>query len=197
MTETSCPTDCAGAILIGGAARRLGGMAKGLININGRTVLQHQLSQLRPRCVDTFLVGKAHPDYETVGLPIIPDVFVGRGSPGGVHAALHYADSPWVLILACDMPNITASMLDRLIAHRRHGDVIMYRCEERNQPLVSLWRTSLVATLAQRLKSGGCNFQTFLEGIPVRYLDHPQPAAFANLNTPDDLERLEKTAQKL
>ena len=182
------PLQSTGAVLIGGAARRLGGVAKGLIRIHGDPIVQHQINRLHPRCNQLFLVGQTKHDYTRFGVPIVDDVIPRRGSPGGVHAALYHARTPWVVILACDMPNVTADMIADLQKERQKADVIMYRCAGRIQPLCSMWRTDLEPLLAARLQDTGCNFEQLLDGVDVQYLEHARSLAFTNLNTPSDLD---------
>ena len=187
MSEHPDATQCTGAILVGGRARRLGGVAKGLIGINGDTPIGRQVKLLRPRCHELFLVGHAHQDYAALNIPVVPDMIHGRGSPGGVHAALHHSPTPWVMVLACDMPNLTAPLLDTLLEKKGGADVIMYRSGERVQPLVSIWHQRSKPLIAARLRARGCGFKSLLECLHVELIDHPCPSAFANLNTPADV----------
>jgi molybdenum cofactor guanylyltransferase len=131
------------AILAGGRARRLGGIPKGLLLRDGRPVLEHLLA-LAPRFADTFLVTAEAAPYQGFGVRWVADVLPGHGAPGGVHAALVQAHTPWVLAVAADMPFVTLAVVERLLAAGREGvDAVGFLVAGRLEPLLALYRTAL------------------------------------------------------
>src|SRR5688572_18613960 len=109
------------AIIAGGLGRRLSGVPKGLLEVEGRTVLERLLS-LAPRFGDMLLVANAPERYARFGLRTVADVVQDKGAPGGVHAALVAARTPWVVAVACDMPFVTPGVLRALLDAR--GDAV-------------------------------------------------------------------------
>src|SRR5713226_3674568 len=75
------------AIIAGGGGHRLGGVAKGLLTLEGRPLIERILD-LRPRFSEVLLVADNPGAYKAYGLRSVPDLVEGRGAPGGVHAAL-------------------------------------------------------------------------------------------------------------
>lgn len=131
------------AILAGGRARRLGGLAKGLLLRDGRPVLELLLGLL-PHVADAFLVTADAAAYGHVGVRAVADVLPGHGAPGGVHAALLEAHTPWVLVVAADMPFVTPAVLERLLAEPREVvDAVAFRVGGRLEPLLALYRAAL------------------------------------------------------
>ena len=94
------------AILAGGQGRRLGGVPKGLLLRDGRPLLAHLLT-LAPRFADSVLVTSYPEPYQHFGVRTVADVVAQRGAPGGVHAALATARTPWVQVVAADMPFVS------------------------------------------------------------------------------------------
>ncbi len=177
-----------GAIIAGGRARRLNGLAKGLVSVDGEPIMARQLRLLRACCADTFIVGDPTGPYRRQGVPVHPDVIPHKGPPGGVHCALVCATTPWVIVLGCDLPYLTESLIDGLRVQGDH-EVCLYRAGGRSQPLVSCWRRSLAPKLADLLRQSSPGFAGLTTSLRVRELEGPA-AAFFNVNTPADLAQV-------
>src|SRR4051812_15758133 len=105
MNGTLAKSELTLAILAGGAGKRLGGKAKGLLTADGVTYLERVL-QLGQLCSEAMIVS-SDPDYDRFGVRRVEDVEPDRGAPGGVVTALLSSRTPWVLVVACDMPFVT------------------------------------------------------------------------------------------
>ncbi len=96
------------------------------------------------------LVG--HPD-----LPGIADRYPGEGPLGGILTALHHSSTDWNLIVACDMPEISAGFLTGLVAHamQSQADVVLpFDADGRPQPLCAVYRRRVLPTLEQHFAAG-------------------------------------------
>ena len=173
-------------------------MAKGLLRWRGRPLIAHQLA-LRPLFAEALLVTGDPGPYAAWGLRSAADVVPGRGAPGGVHAALVNARTPWVLALGCDMPFVTPEALAPLAAARSPGcDAVVYRVGGRLEPLLALYRRELADPwTAQLAAPRGPSFRQLLEGARVEVLEEevlravdPELASVRSVNTPEDLEAL-------
>src|SRR5688572_29989704 len=127
------------AILAGGRARRLGGLDKSGLTIgsgpSAQSILDRQLAVLGSLTTDILIVGGASPGRP--GVTVVQDRVAGAGALGGVYTALVEARSDQVLVIACDMPFLTApflahlaslggasdagSMVDVVVPRDRHG----------------------------------------------------------------------------
>ena len=104
-----------GVILAGGKSRRMG-REKALLRIQGLP-LAARLAQLLASVTDEIVIscsgnGAA---LESLGYPVIQDLFPGQGPLAGLHAAIHHTQRPLVLLLACDLPCLHADLLRGLI----------------------------------------------------------------------------------
>ncbi|RKH15484.1 molybdenum cofactor guanylyltransferase [Corallococcus praedator] len=183
------------AILAGGQGTRLGGVVKGLLTVEGRPVLE-RLVGLGASFGDVLLVANAPAPYARFGLRTVADAVAGKGAPGGVHAALGAARTPWVFAVACDMPFITQAVA-RVVLEARAEDVdaVCFEREGRWEPLLAAYRAELVArwgdALAEdpSLRQVLSRFRTrTLPEAALRAVD-PRARALANVNTPEDLAR--------
>ena len=177
-----------GVVIAGGRARRLDGIPKGLLSLEGEPLIQRLFRRLEARCAQCFIVGDPDGPYQHVGVEVKRDLFPDRGAPGGLHAALHYAEHEWVYVLSCDLPFLTDATLAALKPDPAF-DVVMYHEHGRDQPLVALWRQSVMPRLTRLLTSGNPGFAQILEGMRVRRLQASTPVELTNVNSWADVEQ--------
>jgi molybdopterin-guanine dinucleotide biosynthesis protein A len=184
------------AVIAGGQGRRLAGVAKGLLELQGRPVLE-RLLELAPRFADVLLVANAPEPYARFGLRTVADRVPGKGAPGGVHAALAGARTEWVLAVACDMPFISPEAVRVLLEARApEVDAVCFTVGGRVEPLLAVYRASLAGTWGQALLTEEPSLRALLSRCGARLLPEdalravdPQLRSLVNLNTPEDLAR--------
>jgi len=176
------------AILAGGHASRLAGVAKGLIRIGNQTVLERTLAALPDRA-QTFLVANEPWPYAFLSLPIVGDVAPGRGVPGGVVTALAASATEWTLVVACDMPFVTREAMEALLARRRPGlEAVCFQRQGELEPLLGVYRRTLLARWAAAL-GGNPSLRGLVRSAHLEALPAPTDDLLDSLNTPADLER--------
>lgn len=108
-------------MLTGGGGVRLGGADKASIEVGGRTLLEHVLAALAD-LPEIVVVGPELPASRPVTFALEDPP--GGGPAAGVLAGLaRFAHLPAaVVVLAVDMPLVTASTVDRLVAAARDAD---------------------------------------------------------------------------
>jgi molybdopterin-guanine dinucleotide biosynthesis protein A len=184
------------AILAGGRARRLGGIPKGLLVRDGQPLLAHLLA-LAPRFADTLLVTSAPGPYQAFGVRSVADVVPGRGAPGGVHAALAHARTPWVLVVAADMPFVTRTVVDLLLAECGEAvDAVGFEVAGRLEPLLACYRSALAPAWEVALEANP-SFPTLWQTMRARVLLQealaevdPGCRAVLSVNTPEEARSL-------
>ena len=186
------------AILAGGQARRLGGRDKSQMLVGGRTILARQLDVLREVADRIVIVSNDPSRYANTGVPAVADVLPGTGSLGGIYTALTVATGR-VLVMACDMPFLTASFLALLWDAGGQADIAVPRAEDGYHPLCACYAQACVAPLRRRLEAGTLKVVDLLNDVRVREIGPAEIAAFdpdglllLNVNTPGDLARAER-----
>ncbi len=103
-------TGFAGAVLTGGASRRMG-RDKALLVVDGRPLAETAAAALRVAGADDVLaVGGDEAGLGALGMRWIPDPTPGEGPLGGIRAALAaLAGHHLVVVLACDLPRASAA----------------------------------------------------------------------------------------
>jgi molybdopterin-guanine dinucleotide biosynthesis protein A len=104
--------ETAGYILAGGESSRMG-RAKALLEILGEPLVL-RAARLLESVVGTATVVGGNGRYQPLGLRSIEDDWPGAGPLGAIATALRASEARWNLILACDLPYLTADWLQYL-----------------------------------------------------------------------------------
>jgi molybdopterin-guanine dinucleotide biosynthesis protein A len=190
------PNKVAVVILAGGEGRRLGGVQKGLVQLAGRTLIDHVLARLRGQAeiiaVSANGLGGAFP------VPVITDHHADRRGPlAGVLAGLDWCrvthpEVSSVVTVAVDTPFLPLDLVRRLTAET--ADIVYATSGGREHPTAAGWNVSLAEALRATLAANGdLSVRRFCRGHTVAACDFPTGTIdpFFNINTPDDLARAE------
>lgn len=183
-----------GLILAGGMGRRMGGVDKGLLAFDGAPMARRVLERLRPQ-VGPLLINanRELEEWKRFGLPVVSDEIGGFSGPlAGVHAGLLACRTPWLLTVPCDSPFFPQDLATRLAAAIEIAgcDLAVARCDGRLQPVFALLRRELLPSLDAFLRADGHKIVRWFEQIAFVPVDFDDAAAFANINTPEDLDEL-------
>jgi molybdopterin-guanine dinucleotide biosynthesis protein A len=185
------------AILAGGRARRFGGADKAQLAVGRARIIDRQLAALSAVADDIRIVCNDPDRYATLGVRVIPDAIRDAGPLGGIYSALLDARHDRVLVLACDLPFVTAELLGRLIEESTNGDVdaIVPRSARGLEPLCALYAARCAAAARDRIQRGTLQAAGLLDVVRTRILEpevlapYDEGALFENVNTPHDHER--------
>jgi molybdopterin-guanine dinucleotide biosynthesis protein A len=155
-----------GGIFVGGRARRMGGIAKGLLTVaSGETLVarwRRLFDALGATCV---LVGR-HDAYADLDLDSVADDPPGIGPLGGLTALLARAGQGRVIAVACDMPFVSFELLTRLAAHPSRAPIVAPRRGTLWEPLFARYDAARVIGAARtRAASGEHDLQGLLDTV--------------------------------
>lgn len=183
------------AILVGGRARRFDGRDKGALVIGGRSIIERQLAELTQLTDDILVVGGPAPPQAPVR--VVPDRVPDCGPLGGLDAALAAARDDVLVLLACDMPYVTAGLLGHLLALTKEADAVVPRTDRGYHPLCAAYTRACGAAVARCLAGGRLKMVGFLGEVRVRVVTGTELDAFgdrnrllANVNTLADYDDL-------
>jgi molybdopterin-guanine dinucleotide biosynthesis protein A len=178
------------AILAGGHATRFGGLDKSALLVDGRSILDRQVAVLSALTDDVLYVGANPPAEYRARLRGVPDRQPGLGPLAGLDAALAAARYPATLVVACDMPFVTAELLAHL-SEVLTGDVALPRTRRGRHPLCACYASSCRPLISKQLAARQLAVQALLERLRVQEVAGDELAVFgepdhllANLNTP-------------
>jgi molybdopterin-guanine dinucleotide biosynthesis protein A len=211
------------AILAGGRATRFGGRDKSALLVGGRSMLDRQLGELASLSDDLMIVAGAddarsrldaalddvdparragNPPQalraQALGARLVHDIVPGCGPLGGLHAALTAARGDPVLVVACDMPFVTAAFAAFLFSLASEGHVIVPRTERGYHPLCALYARACLEPVAAHLAERRLALRDLLSAVPTRVVTEEEMRRFgvpsrllANVNTPAEYADLE------
>jgi molybdopterin-guanine dinucleotide biosynthesis protein A len=176
-------------VLAGGKAARLGGQAKPQLLVGGRPILAAVLDAVAD-AERRIVVGPPQ--------PAPPDVLLVREQPAGggpvaaVRAGLPHAATEVVLVLAGDLPFLTAALVGQLRERLTGDGVLVVDDTGRDQYLLGAWRTSVLRTAVDAAQ-GPTSLRKVLAPLAVRRL-RPEvlpgrPPPWLDCDTPADLAR--------
>jgi molybdenum cofactor guanylyltransferase len=185
------PAQITGLILAGGLGSRMGGRDKGLQLLAGRPLVAHVIDRLAPQ-VDALVINANRNEdaYRTFGYPVIPDDIEGFIGPlAGLSAGLKACKTPFLATAPCDSPFIPPDLVARLKEglERAGAMIAVARTSDGLQPVFALMRRDVLPDLESFLSEGGRGIQAWLHRLPLATIDFENAAAFANINTPEEL----------
>jgi molybdenum cofactor guanylyltransferase len=184
----------AAAILAGGRATRLGGVNKATLALGVTSIIDRQLDALRETVAHVFIVGTDSEAWSARHLTVVPDDLPGHGALGGIYTAIVHSPTDRTLVLACDMPFVSAAFLRRLADE--DADVVIPRSHRGCEPLCAVYSRVCAPEIRGRIDRGELQASTLPKGVHVveigpdiiaRY--DPDDLLFMNVNTPHDYER--------
>ena len=193
----------AGAIIAGGPAKRLGGVAKPFLQVGGRAIAERQLDLLRGAAlVRVFVVANDPLPWAALAVDVVPDRIGGRGPLGGVHAALTAAaDCDAVVCLAGDLPFVEPALLAALRDRAPEADAVAPRSARGIEPLCARYARALLPVIDARVRAGELAIHELLEQRRVDWIAEadlaaldPDGRSFFNVNTSEDLARADAMA---
>lgn len=188
-------------ILAGGEGRRMGGEDKGLIQLAGRSMVEHVLARILPQVGRVIInANRNRAAYARLGHPVFSDELNDfQGPLAGVATALGQIDTPFLLTLPCDSPAPPADLADRLYhaLREQHADIAVAHDGRRTHPVFALLRRELLPSLRDYLAAGDRKIDLWFERHRCIAVDFSDEAdAFLNVNSPGDRDALERQLQQ-
>lgn len=193
-------TGITAVISAGGASSRMG-TDKSFVPLGSKPMIVHVLEKLvKLRINDIFIVTNKPDEYAYLGYRTVKDVIPDAGSLGGIYTALYYTQTPYALVVACDMPFLSIPLLMHMMdyAQEETYDVIVPRLAGYPQALHAIYRRDCMPFIEERIRAERLKIIGFYDKVRVRYLDEEESAlldptgrSFDNINTPEELAEAE------
>ncbi len=196
------PDEVTAIILCGGGGRRLGGpggLAKPLVRIGERALVEFVIERLRPQAARIILslgVGQDAKVWRDFGCDLLIDAEPDQGPLGGLVSCFEGAAGEWFLSCPGDAPRTAPNLVEALSRDALARGVAVAHDGVRRQNLTLLVSRGRAESLAGFYAGGGRAIHRWLDanGIPATDLTE-MATSFVNINTPADLETFRRSAE--
>jgi molybdenum cofactor guanylyltransferase len=185
-----------GFVLAGGASKRMG-QPKALLPYRGTTLVEH-VAKIVQEAVDSaapssvMVIGD--PDrLGHLGLKVIPDELPGYGPASGIYTALRVTITDWNLVVACDMPAVTADLLRVLLLRAETAErncVAATGPYGQPEPLCAVYHRRCLPALTRSIRDKQLRMRDFVKEIGAVWVAVDK-LALANVNTPSEWAEFE------
>ena len=119
------------------------------------------------------------------------------GSLGGLYTGLTQATTPYIFVVACDMPFLDQAVISQFTSRRTTADIVMAKLAARLHPMHALYGKGCLPAMEQMILARQFKIQEIVShaSLQVRYVTEadlltidPSGRSFHNVNTPADLE---------
>jgi molybdopterin-guanine dinucleotide biosynthesis protein A/molybdopterin converting factor small subunit len=181
-------------ILAGGRSSRMG-TPKALLPFGGEPLIVHIVRRLQPLFREIVVV--AAPDGRLPSMPVtvVHDDVAYQGPVGGIYYGLKAAAGEFGFVTSCDSAFSNAALVSHLISLRDGYDVVVPRWEDRLQPLLAIYRKTVLPHLEAQLANGDLRPVHLFDKVRTRIVESeevrrfdPEGRSFFNMNTPADYE---------
>ena len=186
-----------GIILAGGKNLRMG-QNKAFLEVQGERIIDRTRKILGELFAEVMLVTNSPGDYLDLNLRIVTDLYREKGSLGGVFTGLFHASFSHAFVAACDMPFLNRDLISHLVSLSPGYDIVIPRTEDGLQPLHAVYSRRCLPFMEDLLRRGNLKILDFFHRVKKREVPteeilpfDPHLASFLNLNTPEDLDRIQ------
>ena len=186
-----------GLVLAGGLSQRMQTDKSRLrYGPAGREQREVAAGLLAEVCPEVFISCRAGQAAEMpAGLAPLPDTFLDLGPLGGILSAFRHDPNAAWLVLACDLPFLTADVLRGLVAGRqpaRLATAFQSPGSDFPEPLITIFEPRAYPELLRFLGLGYSCPRKMLINSDVEVLPTPGEQALRNVNTPEERAAAEK-----
>ncbi|HJT19381.1 MAG TPA: molybdenum cofactor guanylyltransferase [Nitrospira sp.] len=189
-------TDVTGILLAGGKSRRMG-RDKRHLSVGDRTLLERSLSALSTVFHEVFVVIAQDSPALGITAAVLRDLVPDCGSLGGLYTGLKQSSTPYVFVVACDMPFLDPRVIRRFLYTKDEWDVVMAKQQRQLHPMHALYSRQCLPVIEEMIWTRDFKIQSMVahpslrvrivEEADLRAID-PAGHGLMNVNTPADLE---------
>ncbi|WP_010521673.1 molybdenum cofactor guanylyltransferase [Aquimarina agarivorans] len=178
-------------ILCGGRSSRMH-TDKALSIYKGQTFLSFITNAVR-HLNDRVVLVSSNIKHNKLNVECIPDIIDSKGPVAGIVTALKNTLSNDNIILSCDIPLITADLINFLIrSHTVTYDATIICVNKKIMPLIGIYNTSSLPIFEKHLLNNQLKLTNVLKDLNINYTEAPKHLAYqtSNINTPEQLKNI-------
>ncbi len=175
-----------GIVMAGGQSLRMG-TDKALVELQGRTLVEHAISLLA-KFTSSIVISSNNEKLGIFGFPVIEDAYSHIGPVSGLYSALNASPSDVNIVLPCDTPCVDVSLYQTVLeSASRFEAVVAGTSDGLIEPLIGFYHRSVSHILKEQIVQGNYKLHSALERMNARIEMFADKRIFLNINTRSDL----------
>jgi molybdopterin-guanine dinucleotide biosynthesis protein A len=186
-----------GIILSGGKSIRMG-ENKAFIKVDGVPIINRIHDLFKELFQEVIIVTNHKGIFKDFDSKIYSDLIPNKGALGGLYTGIFFSSFHYSFCVACDMPFIKKSLVQYLINNIEDEDVIIPRTKDGLQPLHAIYSKKCLDPIKCTIDEGKFKIIDIYDLVKVKIVEEngflsldPLRESFINVNTPEELSRLE------
>lgn len=177
------PVPATAIILAGGQSRRMK-KEKSLLPVNGRTLIETVIAQIRPHFDKIIISAAARDKFTFLDLPLIVDEMPGQGPLMAIMSALRASIHAVNFVLACDIPFIHIPFVKGIIALAWDHDIVVPRYHDgKFEPLFAAYNRHIIPVIEKQISRGDRKISSLFPACRTQFVGMDDQKWFRNLNT--------------
>jgi molybdopterin-guanine dinucleotide biosynthesis protein A len=181
-------------ILAGGRSSRMG-TPKALLPFADEPLIVHIVRRLQPLFDDIVVVAAPDQQLPEMSVRVIHDDVAYQGPVGGIYYGLNAAAGEFGFVTSCDSAFLNQALISYLLSLRADYDAVVPRWDGRFQPLLAVYRKTVVPLLESQLAKGELRLVDLIDKVRTRRVEEdeirrfdPEGTSFFNMNCPEDYD---------
>jgi molybdopterin-guanine dinucleotide biosynthesis protein A len=168
---------------------------KAFLKIGEQTFVERIIQKIAPVCNEIIISTKRPAKWTKYSkrAKVIKDSLRVKSSLVGIYSGLKASRNQYALILACDIPLISISFIQRLVSYTPRFDIIIPQTANGLEPLCAIYSKRCLAPIKKLMESGDFKILNFFDSVRVKYVKTDlHRAGLININTVNDYRKLSK-----
>ena len=183
------PQNMSAIILAGGKSVRMK-ENKPLLPVQGIPLIQKIARNLEPHFQEILISAQSSEVFAFLPYPVIVDKEPGQGPLMGILSGLAASANPICFMIACDIPEIDAAFLHRMMSYARQYEIVVpVSGEDKFEPLFAFYHKCLIPRVENLLKQQTRQVIQLFPLARTKYLPLEERDWFYNLNNTEDYRR--------
>jgi molybdopterin-guanine dinucleotide biosynthesis protein A len=174
------------------------GVNKAFVVMDGERLIDRIVRIFRGLFRETIIVTNTPLDYLDCDATIVTDIYPGKKALGGIYTGLFFATCPHAFVAACDMPYLNPGFIAWMMEQAPTHDIIVPETPEGLEPLHAIYANTCLPHMKRRILQDKLKITGFYKGLKCLTISDtilktfdPGMRMFINVNTPEDLARLQ------
>ena len=189
-------------IMAGGKARRMGGLDKALIKLNGKEIISYVIEKISKQTDDIVInTNRDQSNFKKYNLDIVTDTIEGfQGPLAGILSGMEWFYNlnkkiEWIVSSPVDSPFLPEDLIEKLFLSvtKNKKLIAVAKSHGRIHPVFAIWNMSLRTSLQEAINNDIKKIDEFTKRFNPEIVEfNSKVDPFFNINTPEDLIMAEK-----